>query len=136
VSYLRDIEHPTLCWKGKPNDLPAGRCTYPRGHEGRHQWERGDAGALDYNRGFLAGVKQQREEALRAARVPQPPADLLDHSSVRIAFESGWSAGFQEALTPDEHPDQDRCAVAFAEWQREVRDQSVPQPPAEKKKHE
>lgn len=40
----------------------------------------------------------------------------------RDVFIAGWSAGFQEALTPDKYPDQDRCEVAFQEW---LKDQLV-----------
>lgn len=31
----------------------------------------------------------------------------------REALEPDWAAGFQEALEPDRHPDQDRCDDAF-----------------------
>lgn len=35
--------------------------------------------------------------------------------SVPDLFQQGWDAGFQEALTPDIRPDQDRCAETY--WQ-------------------
>lgn len=44
-------------------------------------------------------------------------AELIDTMSVNSsAFQAGWDAGFQDALLPDEHPEQNRCAVAYAAW--------------------
>ncbi|MBU2253693.1 MAG: hypothetical protein KKH53_02625 [Gammaproteobacteria bacterium] len=34
-------------------------------------------------------------------------------NTVPALFRFGWDAGFQEALTPDDHPDQDRCLDAY-----------------------
>lgn len=43
--------------------------------------------------------------------------ELRDLEAVLVrVFEAGWSAGFQEALVPDEHPEEDRCSTAYAEW--------------------
>lgn len=41
-------------------------------------------------------------------------------TTIRAAFLAGWSAGFQEALIEDIHPDQDRESVAWAEWQQSL----------------
>lgn len=60
----------------------------------------------------------QLDAALRSV-VPVPPQEHV--------FIAGWSAGFQEALSPDIHPEEDRCATAYAEW---LKDSLLPTTPS------
>lgn len=43
------------------------------------------------------------------------PHSPLDRDAIKALFQAGWDAGFQEALRPDDHPDQDRMTTAFDE---------------------
>lgn len=42
IVHVGDITHPTLCWKQntdirRPKNIMA-RCTFPKGHRGKHSW--------------------------------------------------------------------------------------------------
>jgi hypothetical protein len=65
------------------------------------------------------------EDLRHAADALEALSPSMPRTCSRAVFEAGWDAGFQEALTPDTHPDQDRCAVAYAEWLRDHAAQEV-----------
>ncbi len=58
---------------------------------------------------------------------PSPWRPITGEEMKRI-FMAGWGAGFQEALKPDEFPDQDRGSFAYCEWLLEQI--NLPAPPS------
>ncbi len=54
----------------------------------------------------------QRDETERKLSIA---LNFVPCEGVPHLFTAGWDAGFQEAMTRDEHPDQDRCTETY--WQ-------------------
>ena len=52
----------------------------------------------------------QRDEAERKLSIA---LNFVPCEGVPHLFTAGWDAGFQEAMMPDGHPDQDRCTAAY-----------------------